>query len=197
MIEVQVLVELKVVVQKNKVFCFYIGMGYVGMDVLLVILCNMLENFGWYIVYMFYQVEILQGWLEMLFNFQQIVQDMMGMLVSNVLLLDEVIVVVEVMILVKCQSKNKGSNVFFVVDNVYLQMMDVVKICVEYFGFEVQMGSVDVIFEGVFGVLVQYFGIYGEVLNFVLIVEKVYIQGVVLIVVIDLLVCVLLIFFGE
>lgn len=39
---------MKNMVSKNKVFKNYIGIGYYGMYVLMVILCNILENLGWY-----------------------------------------------------------------------------------------------------------------------------------------------------
>lgn len=59
LMESQMLVYFKVLVFKNKVMKFYIGMGYYDMYVLSVIFCNILENFGWYMQYMFYQVEIV------------------------------------------------------------------------------------------------------------------------------------------
>lgn len=119
-IEFVVLVELKVIVSCNKCFKFYIGMGYIVVQLLLVIQCNMLENLGWYIVYIFYQLEVFQGCLELLFNFQQVILDLIGLDIVFVLLFDEVIVVVEVMVMVKCVSKLKSVNCFFVVVDVYL-----------------------------------------------------------------------------
>ncbi|AAF11360.1 aminomethyl-transferring glycine dehydrogenase [Deinococcus radiodurans] len=197
MTEAQALAELKAVAQKNKVFRSYIGMGYAGTDVPPVILRNMLENPGWYTAYTPYQAEISQGRLEMLLNFQQTVQDMTGMPVSNASLLDEATAAAEAMTLAKRQSKNKGSNVFFVADNVHPQTMDVVKTRAEYFGFEVQTGSADAIPEGAFGALVQYPGTHGEVLNLAPIAEKAHTQGAALIVATDLLACALLTPPGE
>ncbi|MHA0033839.1 aminomethyl-transferring glycine dehydrogenase [Deinococcus sp. PESE-13] len=197
MTEAQALAELKAVAQKNKVFRSYIGMGYAGTHVPPVILRNMLENPGWYTAYTPYQAEISQGRLEMLLNFQQTVQDMTGMPVSNASLLDEATAAAEAMTLAKRQSKNKGSNVFFVADNVHPQTLDVVKTRAEYFGFEVQTGSADAIPEGAFGALVQYPGTHGELLNLAPIAEKAHAQGAALIVATDLLACALLTPPGE
>lgn len=117
--EVEVFVVLCVFVDKNQVFCFYIGQGYYDMYMLVVILCNVFENLVWYMVYMLYQFEIFQGCFEVFLNFQQMVVDFMGFVILNVLLLDEVMVVVEVMMLLQCIGKLK-LNVFYVVDDVLL-----------------------------------------------------------------------------
>ncbi|WP_261664745.1 aminomethyl-transferring glycine dehydrogenase [Deinococcus sp. Marseille-Q6407] len=195
--EAQALANLKAVAAKNKVFRSYIGMGYFGTHVPPVILRNMLENPGWYTAYTPYQAEISQGRLEMLLNFQQTVQDMTGMPISNASLLDEATAAAEAMTLAKRQSKNKGSNVFFVADNVHPQTLDVVKTRAEYFGFEVQTGGAGAIPEGAFGALVGYPGTHGEVLNLAPIAEKAHAQGAALIVATDLLACALLTPPGE
>lgn len=194
--EAQALAELKAVASKNKVFRSYIGMGYYGTHVPPVILRNMLENPGWYTAYTPYQAEISQGRLEMLLNFQQAVQDLTGMPVSNASLLDEATAAAEAMTLAKRQGKNKG-NVFYVADNVHPQTLDVIRTRAEYFGYEVQTGHADNVPAEAFGALVQYPGTHGEVLDLAPIAEKVHANGAALIVATDLLACALLTPPGE
>ncbi len=184
--EAQALADLKAVASKNKVFRSYIGMGYYGTHVPGVILRNMLENPGWYTAYTPYQAEISQGRLEMLLNFQQVVMDLTAMPISNASLLDEATAAAEAMTLAKRGGKSKG-NVFYVANNVHPQTLDVVKTRAEYFGYEVQTGAADAIPAEAFGVLVQYPGTHGELLNLQPIADKAHAQGAALIAATDLL----------
>ncbi|SEJ05269.1 glycine dehydrogenase (decarboxylating) alpha subunit [Deinococcus reticulitermitis] len=194
--EAQALAELRAVAQKNQVFRSYIGMGYYGTHVPGVIGRNMLENPGWYTAYTPYQAEISQGRLEMLLNFQQTVMDLTGMPVSNASLLDEATAAAEAMTLAKRAGKSKG-NVFYVADNVHPQTLAVVRTRAEYFGYEVQTGDADAVPEGAFGVLVQYPGTHGELLDLAPIAERTHAAGAALIVATDLLACALITPPGE
>ncbi len=180
--EAQALADLKAVAQKNKVFRSYIGMGYAGTHTPGVIGRNMLENPGWYTAYTPYQAEISQGRLEMLLNFQQMVMDLTGMPVSNASLLDEATAAAEAMTLAKRQGKSKG-NVFFVADDVHPQTLGVIQTRAEYFGYEVVTGDPSgELPDGVFGVLAQYPGTYGDLRNLSPIAEKTHAAGAALIV---------------
>ncbi|WP_288480752.1 aminomethyl-transferring glycine dehydrogenase, partial [uncultured Deinococcus sp.] len=195
--EAQALADLKAVAQKNKVFRSYIGMGYSGTHTPPVVLRNMLENPGWYTAYTPYQAEISQGRLEMLLNFQQMVMDLTGMPVSNASLLDEATAAAEAMTLAKRQVKAKG-NAFFVADDVHPQTLDVIRTRAEYFGYDVVVGDpAGELPEGVFGVLAQYPGTYGELRDLSPIAERVHAAGAALIVATDLLACALLTPPGE
>ncbi|MBB6017580.1 aminomethyl-transferring glycine dehydrogenase [Deinococcus radiopugnans] len=195
--EAQALADLKAVAQKNKVFRSYIGMGYAGTHTPGVIGRNMLENPGWYTAYTPYQAEISQGRLEMLLNFQQMVMDLTGMPVSNASLLDEATAAAEAMTLAKRQGKSKG-NVFFVADDVHPQTLDVIRTRAEYFGYDIVTGDPSgEMPEGVFGVLAQYPGTYGELRDLSPVAEKVHEAGAALIVATDLLACALVTPPGE
>ncbi|MFC5848654.1 aminomethyl-transferring glycine dehydrogenase [Deinococcus petrolearius] len=190
--EAQALADLRTVAQKNRVFRSYIGMGYSGTHTPPVVLRNMLENPGWYTAYTPYQAEISQGRLEMLLNFQQMVMDLTGMPVSNASLLDEATAAAEAMTLARRQVKAKG-NAFFVADDVHPQTLDVIRTRAEYFGYDVVVGDpAGELPEGVFGVLAQYPGTYGELRDLAPIAERVHAAGAALIVATDLLACALL-----
>ena len=172
-------------------------MGYAGTHTPGVIGRNMLENPGWYTAYTPYQAEISQGRLEMLLNFQQMVMDLTGMPVSNASLLDEATAAAEAMTLAKRQGKSKG-NVFFVADDVHPQTLGVIQTRAEYFGFEVVTGDPSgELPEGVFGVLAQYPGTYGNLRDLSPIAEKTHAAGAALIVAADLLACALVTPPGE
>ncbi len=186
--EAQALADLKAMAQKNKVFRSYIGMGYYGTHVPPVILRNMLENPGWYTAYTPYQAEISQGRLEMLLNFQQMVQDMTAMPVSNASLLDEATAAAEAMTLAKRSAKNKG-NAFLVAPDVFPQTLDVIKTRAEYFGFEVLVQELDVLKErdDIFGVYLQQIGTYGNLHDLGPVVEWAHAKNAAVIVGVDLL----------
>ncbi|KQR04469.1 aminomethyl-transferring glycine dehydrogenase [Deinococcus sp. Leaf326] len=195
--EAQALADLRAVAQKNKVFRSYIGMGYWGTHTPPVVLRNMLENPGWYTAYTPYQAEISQGRLEMLLNFQQMVMDLTGMPVSNASLLDEATAAAEAMTLARRQVKAKG-NAFFVADDVHPQTLDVIRTRAEYFGYDVVVGDpAGELPGGVFGVLAQYPGTYGQLRDLSPIAERVHAAGAALIVATDLLACALLTPPGE
>lgn len=47
-------VWLREIAAENRVVTSLIGMGYIGMVIFLVVLCNIFENLVWYIVYILY-----------------------------------------------------------------------------------------------------------------------------------------------
>lgn len=188
MTEAEALAELKRTAQKNEVFRSYIGMGYYGTYVPPVVLRNMLENPGWYTAYTPYQAEISQGRLEMLLNFQQMVQDLTGMPVSNASLLDEATAAAEAMTLAKRGGKNKG-NAFLVAPDVHPQTLDVIKTRAEYFGYEVLVDTLDVLNErdDVFGVYLQQVGTSGDLHDLGPVTEQAHAKNTVVILGVDLL----------
>ncbi|HEY1609454.1 MAG TPA: aminomethyl-transferring glycine dehydrogenase, partial [Paraburkholderia sp.] len=150
---------------KNKVFRSYIGQGYYDTHTPAVILRNVLENPAWYTAYTPYQPEISQGRLEALLNFQQMVIDLTGLAIANASLLDEATAAAEAMTLLQRIGKPK-SNVFYVADDVLPQTLEVVKTRATPVGIEVKVGpAADAAHANAFGVLLQYPGVNGELLD--------------------------------
>ncbi|MFC3533959.1 aminomethyl-transferring glycine dehydrogenase [Vogesella facilis] len=163
--EADALADLKAVASKNVVNKSFIGLGYYPVLTPGVILRNVLENPGWYTAYTPYQAEIAQGRLEALLNFQQMIIDLTGLEVANASLLDEATAAAEAMAMARRVSKSK-SNQFFVDSRVLPQTLDVMQTRAEYFGFELVQGHPEEAGNGdYFGVLFQYPGASGELLD--------------------------------
>ncbi|GAB3475816.1 aminomethyl-transferring glycine dehydrogenase [Marinomonas epiphytica] len=190
--EQQALVELKNIASKNKVARSFIGMGYNDTHVPAPILRNLLENPGWYTAYTPYQPEISQGRLEALLNFQQVIIDLTGMEISNASLLDEATAAAEAMTLMK-RSNRKKSNLLFVADHCLPQTIDVVKTRAELLEIEVIVDSVSNIEQyDIFGAILQYPGINGEVTDLTPVIESIHQQKALVSIAVDLLAMVLL-----
>tara|TARA_R110001583_G_scaffold40047_1_gene128200 strand:+ start:7402 stop:10332 length:2931 start_codon:yes stop_codon:yes gene_type:complete len=173
--EVQALADLKVIANLNKVNTSYIGLGYYPTLTPNVILRNVLENPGWYTSYTPYQPEIAQGRLTSLLNFQQMCIDLTGLPLASASLLDESTAAAEAMALAKRVSKNKKSNLFFISSDVFPQTIDVVKQRAEMFGFDIVIAPANEAPEhDVFGALIQYPSVTGEVSDISDLIEKIH-----------------------
>ncbi len=166
--EYKFLQTLKEIAAKNKVYKSYIGMGYYPAITPAVIQRNVLENPGWYTQYTPYQAEISQGRLEALLNFQTMVIDLTGMSIANASLLDEGTAAAEAMSMFYSLRKNKDANVFLVSGDCFPQTIDVLKTRAIPHGIEIKI--VDhksfKLSSDVFGLLVQYPGMSGEIEDF-------------------------------
>jgi len=170
--ESRFLEHMHALAKKNKNYRSYIGMGYFNTILPSVIQRNILENPGWYTAYTPYQSEISQGRLEALLNFQTMICDLTGMEIANSSLLDEGTAAAESMcMLLNTMSRAKkktGSNKFFVSELCYPQTIDVLKTRAEPLGIDLIIGDYKTVelTEEFFGILVQFPGKYGEVLNY-------------------------------
>jgi len=171
--EEQVLDELRKVLQKNKVYRSYIGMGYHGTVTPKVILRNLLENPGWYTSYTPYQAEISQGRLESLLNFQTVVTDLTKMDIANASLLDEGTAAAEAMNMAFGNSKKK-KPVFYVSTSVHPQTTEVLRTRAGFVGIKVvsfeenqsePLKNLDRLSEAC-GVLVQYPDTTGRIVDY-------------------------------
>jgi glycine dehydrogenase len=143
-----------------------IGLGYHGTVTPPVIRRNVLEDPSWYTAYTPYQPEISQGRLEALINFQTMVADLAGLPVANASLLDEGTAAAEAMTLVRRASR-KATGPFVVDADALPQTIDVVRTRAEAMGIEVVVADLGAgLPEGpLCGVLVQYPGASGRVLD--------------------------------
>ncbi|XP_051119380.1 glycine dehydrogenase (decarboxylating), mitochondrial [Andrographis paniculata] len=187
--ESQMLDHMSYLASKNKVFKSYIGMGYYNTFVPPVILRNIMENPGWYTQYTPYQAEISQGRLESLLNYQTMITDLTGLPMSNASLLDEGTAAAEAMSM--CNNIQKGKKKTFVIaSNCHPQTIDICQTRADGFDLKVVVSDVkDIDYKSgdVCGVLVQYPGTEGEVVDYSEFVKNAHGNGVKVVMATDLL----------
>lgn len=187
--ESQMIDHMMQLAAKNKVFKSYIGMGYYNTFVPPVILRNIMENPGWYTQYTPYQAEIAQGRLESLLNYQTLISDLTGLPMSNASLLDEGTAAAEAMAM--CNNIMKGKKkTFIIANNCHPQTIDICKTRAEGFDLKVVTADVqDINYKSgdVCGVLVQYPGTEGEVLDYGEFIKNAHANGVKVVMASDLL----------
>jgi glycine dehydrogenase len=158
--EYEFLNNFKKTVSKNKIYKSYIGTGYYNCITPGVILRNVLENPGWYTAYTPYQAEIAQGRMEALINYQTMVMDLTGMEIANASLLDEATAAAEALHLLHASKKGskKDAHKFFVDENTFPQVIDLLKTRSAPIGVELVVGDVaklDITDANLFGVYLQ------------------------------------------
>src|SRR3954447_6290791 len=171
--------ELRLMAERNTPYEAMIGLGYYGTVTPAVVRRNVLEDPSWYTAYTPYQPEISQGRLEALLNFQTMIGDLTGLPTANASLLDEATAAAEAMTLVRRGNK-KASGPFVVDANALPQTFAVVETRARAMDIEVVVadladGLPDV--EQPCGVLVQYPGADGAVLDPRPLVEAIHAQG--------------------
>ncbi|MGE9807538.1 aminomethyl-transferring glycine dehydrogenase [Janibacter sp. G1551] len=171
-----VVAELRAYAARNTVMTSMIGLGYYGTITPAVIQRNVLENPAWYTAYTPYQPEISQGRLEALLNFQTTVADLTALPTAGASLLDEATAAAEAMTLMRRSSKAPAGAVLLVDANVFPQTEAVIRTRAVPLGIDVTVGdlsavdSADALREAaggadVFGVLVQYPGADGQIVD--------------------------------
>ncbi len=192
MSEAEALAALRAIASSNVVAKSFIGQGYYGTHTPGVIQRNILENPAWYTAYTPYQPEISQGRLEALVNFQTMVCDLTGMAIANASMLDEATAAAEAMTL--CQRMGTSTSTrFFVSDEVLPQTLDVVRTRAAALDIEVVVGPAGASASAdVFGVLLQYPAVNGDVRDYAAVVAAVHAAGGHVVVAADLLALTLL-----
>jgi glycine dehydrogenase len=162
--ETEVVERLRQLARENTVVPSLIGLGYHDTIVPPVIQRNVLENPAWYTAYTPYQPEISQGRLEALLNFQTMVSDLTGLDVANSSLLDEPTAAAEAMAM--CRRISSGDrNIFYVDPDCHIPTIAVVETRARALGLEVRMLDEDAAPDEAFGVLLQYPGSSGAVID--------------------------------
>ncbi|TVP48984.1 MAG: glycine dehydrogenase (aminomethyl-transferring) [Mongoliibacter sp.] len=168
--EASFLKEFKKLASKNKIFKSFIGLGYYDTIVPGVILRNILENPGWYTAYTPYQAEIAQGRLEALINFQTTVMELTGMEMANASLLDEATAAAEAMSMLFASKprEKKNATKFFVDEKTFPQTIDLLVTRAAPIGIELviaPLSELDLTDPELFGILLQYPNLEGEVID--------------------------------
>ena len=186
--------ELRHAAERNNPCEPMIGLGYSGTLTPAVVRRNVLEDPSWYTAYTPYQPEISQGRLEALLNFQTMVGDLTGLPTANASLLDEGTAAAEAMTLVRRADK-KATGPFVVDANALPQTIAVVETRARAMGIEVVVADVSRGLpdgDGPCGVLVQYPGADGAVLDPRPVIDAVHERGGMAVVAADLLALTLL-----
>ncbi len=197
--EAEVVAELATLAGENKVARSCIGQGYYDTFTPAVVARGILQNPGWYTQYTPYQAEISQGRLEALINFQTMVCDLTGLPLAGSSLLDEGTAAAEAMAMARGIVTDAAKDTFLVADNCHPQTIAVVRTRAESLGIEVQIvpAAAIAVTVKVFGVLVQYPGTDGRVLDVAPVIKAAKAAGAVSIVATDLLALTLLTPPGE
>lgn len=169
--EYEMLRHSKALAEKNSDFVNYIGFGFHNTLLPSAIKRNVFENPSWYTAYTPYQAEIAQGRLEALLNFQTVVASLTGFPIANASLLDESTAAAEAMHMFlesRTKEQKKEANKFFVSDLVLPQTIAVLSTKAEGLGIELIVGNHQShqLNESYFGVLLQYPGKNGIVLDY-------------------------------
>ena len=185
--------ELRRIAAANRPAESMIGLGYHATITPPVIRRNVLEDPSWYTAYTPYQPEISQGRLEALLNFQTVIGDLTGLPTANASLLDEGTAAAEAMTLVR--RAQRGATGPFVVDADALpQTIEVIETRAAAMGIEVVVADLgEGLPEGdLSGVLVQYPGASGRILDPRPLIEATHERGALAVVAADLLALTLL-----
>ncbi len=198
--EDRVLEQLREMASANTVSHSMIGLGYHPTITPPVILRNVLENPGWYTAYTPYQAEIAQGRLEGLLNFQQVIMDLTGMELANASLLDEATAAAEAMAMLKRVNRSNKSNRFLVDAHCLPQTIDVVRNRAHHLDIEIKVTEnlAEALSDSdCFGILLQYPGASGAIVDLAPIIAKAHDQGALAAVAADLMSLVVLNSPGE
>ncbi|MGA7281892.1 MAG: aminomethyl-transferring glycine dehydrogenase, partial [Acidimicrobiia bacterium] len=196
MSELGVIERLRGFADGNQVLTSMIGLGYHDTITPPVIQRNVLESPSWYTAYTPYQPEISQGRLEALLNFQTMVSDLTGLEVANASLLDEATAAAEAMAMCRRLSKS-DRTVFFVDDDCHLPTIEVVRTRAEAAGVEIKLLSEGFQPDAGFGLLLQYPGSSGRVVDHRSLIRTAKAAGMLVAVATDLLALTLLVPPGE
>lgn len=199
--EYEILQHLQDLAGKNKKARSFIGYGYYRTILPSPIQRNILENPGWYTAYTPYQAEIAQGRLEALLNYQTVISDLTGLPIANASLLDEATACAEAMhMMYESRPKQlKEANKFFIDNNALPQSLAVCETKASGLGIEIIVGNPNEFDfdETFFGVLVQYPGKSGQILDYSDLIASLKDKGIQTVVAADLLALTLLKSPGE
>ncbi len=173
--ENEALLEISDLAKKNKVFRSYLGQGYYDTFTPAVIQRNILENPAWYTQYTPYQAEISQGRLTSLLNFQTMVMELTALEVANASVLDEATAAAEAMAVCDAMKNKKKDRIFLVSDQCFPQTVSVLRTRAKTRGIKIVVADIKnyKLDESIFGVMIQYPTVSGQIDHYKEVVDKV------------------------
>ena len=196
--EAQALARLRELAGRNQPLAPMIGLGYYGTITPPVIRRGVLESPAWYTAYTPYQPEISQGRLEALLTFQTVVADLTALPVANASLLDEATAAAEAMTLVRRAGRRGASGPFVLDSDALPQTISVISTRADALGIDVVVadlvdGLPQTAGDGqLSGVLIQYPGASGRLLDVAALTAAAHERGGLAVVAADLLAVTLL-----
>lgn len=184
--EAETLAELRELASHNTARHSMIGLGYYNTHTPSVIKRNILENPSWYTAYTPYQPEISQGRLEALINFQTMVSDLTGLDTANASMLDEATAVAEAMLMARRVSASE-SQVFLLDSDALPQTKAVLIARAKPVGIEIVETDFSGDLPDAFGLVVQYPGASGRVVDYREVIKRAKEKGIAPIAAADLL----------
>ena len=194
--ETEAIERLTELAGRNTVIPSLIGLGYHDTITPPIIQRKVLENPAWYTAYTPYQAEISQGRLEALLNFQTMVSDLTGLDVANSSLLDEPTAAAEGMAMANRLHRGK-ETIFYVDPELHEPTRAVLATRASAVGIEIRTLEVDADPSHAFGVLLQYPGTSGAIIDHQPVVDAFHEAGALVVVATDLLALTLLEAPGE
>ncbi len=197
--EPEMLAELRTIAARNRRSVPMIGLGYYNTHTPAVIVRNIIENPAWYTAYTPYQPEISQGRLEALLNFQTMITELTGMDVTGASMLDEPNAAAEAMMLARRATRASDDAAFVVDADVLPQTIAVLRTRAQPLGISILVTDLNNgLPDGeIFGVLAQYPGAGGGVVDHTAVIAAAHQRGALGIVAADLLAATLLRSPGE
>ena len=177
------LARLKSIAARNRNLRSMIGLGFYGTASPAVITRNVFENPCWYTSYTPYQAEISQGRLEALINFQTMISSLTGFNLANCSMLDDATAAAEAMRMMfelrPRDAVKAGKNVIFVDEDVFPQVLSVLRTRAAGLGIEIHTGKWNeyTFEEKCYGALVQYPAADGSVRDYAAFCEKAHAAG--------------------
>ena len=180
-------------INNNRVFKNFIGQGFYECYIPPIIKRSIIENPRWYGTSSFSHPELTQGKLEVLYNYQAMIEGITKMDFANASLEDEAAAVAEAM-LMAWEITAKSKKTILVSDNIFLTSLNAIKtvagpLDIQVIVSEITPALIKAHGKDLFGVIIQTPDKYGEINDYTQIIKEIHDAKALSIVGTDLLAC--------